>query len=202
MTTAVFFALDGTLLTRTEPVETTVATVLQEELGKGDDALVDVYMQAAAAATPALETDPRVAGMEAVAAEVEGDADPVALADAVAAAELAATAVPEGATSALESLAADGHVGVITDGDRERQRAKIAAHDLPVETVVTAAEAGGPKVDGAPYDLARERVDAAEYVMVGDDYAADVEAARAAGFVPIHYETDGPSLWRTLNALV
>ena len=56
--------------------------------------------------------------------------------------------------------------------------------------------------DGAPFELARERVTAEEYVMVGDDYEVDVEGARAAGFVPVHYEREGPNFWETLLALV
>jgi len=40
--------------------------------------------------------------------------------------------------------------------------------------------------------------------MVGDDYESDVEGARAAGFVPIHYENDddGPELFATLRAML
>ena len=39
--------------------------------------------------------------------------------------------------------------------------------------------------------------------MVGDDYECDVESARAAGFVPIHYEdTDGPDFFATLRAML
>jgi putative hydrolase of the HAD superfamily len=67
---------------------------------------------------------------------------------------------------------------------------------------VTAEEAGAHKPDGAPFELARERVTAEEYVMVGDDYEVDVEGARAAGFVPVHYEREGPNFWETLLALV
>jgi len=72
------------------------------------------------------------------------------------------------------------------------------------DEVVVSYDVGGHKVDGAPYDEIRDRLDADEYVMVGDDYESDVEGARAAGFVPIHYENDddGPELFATLRAML
>ncbi|WP_276411589.1 HAD family hydrolase [Haloarcula halobia] len=98
--------------------------------------------------------------------------------------------------------------------------ASFAHHDLTdhFDVVVASYEAGAHKPDPAPFDRLRDRLPADEYVMVGDDYEADVEGARAAGFVPVHYEHEarsasdgasgdqprdaGPDLWATLRALV
>jgi len=201
MTTAVFFALEGTLLTRTASREAVVRTALDATLGAAPDALVTAYFEAFAARADALDPEPHRAGMVAVAEQADADPDPEDLLSALRAADADALTVPEGALDALGTLGTDAHLGVLTNGDRAWTLDRIAAHDLPIQTVVTAAEAGARKPDPAPFELARDRVAADEYVLVGDDYERDVEGARAAGFVPIHYEESGPNFWKTLDAL-
>jgi len=71
-----------------------------------------------------------------------------------------------------------------------------------VDATVVSYEVGGHKTDGDPYEAVRDRLAADEYVMVGDSYAADVEAAREAGFVPVHYEDEGPDLFAVLKAFL
>ncbi|WP_424016904.1 HAD family hydrolase [Halorientalis pallida] len=204
MTAAIFFAVDGTLLSHTADRETVVERGLDAVLGEADPELVETYLDTLDERRAALDPGAERAGAEAVAAAVDGDFAPEALTDALREAEIAATTVPEAAPSALAALAETDHLGILTNGSRDRQTAKLAAHDLDgfFETVVTAPAAGAAKPDPAIYEYAREQVDADEYVMVGDDYEADVEAAREAGFVPIHYEDDGPSLWGALDALI
>lgn len=201
MTTAVFFALEGTLLTRTDSREAVVRTALDATLGAAPDALVTAYFEAFAERADALDPEPHRAGVAAVAAQADGDPDPEGLLSALRSADADAMTVPEGAPDALATLGTDAHLGVLTNGDRAWTLDRIATNHLPVETVVTAAEAGARKPDPAPFEVARDRVTADEYVLVGDDYECDVEGARAAGFVPIHYEKSGPSFWKTLDAL-
>ncbi|RXK50233.1 HAD family hydrolase [Halorientalis pallida] len=203
MTAAIFFAVEGTLLERTESPETVAERGLETVLGEAGPALVETYLDTVDQ-RPATDPAAERAGAAAVADAVDGDPDPDALVEAVREAEIEATTVPEAARSGLSALAESDHLGVLTNRSRDWQAAVLAAHDLDglFETVVTAPEAGAAKPDPAIYEHACEQVDADEYVMVGDDYEADVEAAREAGFVPIHYEDDGPSLWGALDALV
>ncbi len=63
-------------------------------------------------------------------------------------------------------------------------------------------DVGGHKTDGDPYDAVRERVDAEEYVMVGDSHESDVVAAREAGFVPVQYEDAETDLFAILTAML
>ena len=204
MTAAIFFAVDGTLLSHTADRETVVERGLEAILGTADPTLVETYLETLDERRAALDPEAERVGAEAVVAVADGDCDPDELVAAVRDAEFETTTVPEAARSALSALAETDQLGVLTDGGRERQAAKLAAHDLTelFETVVTAPEAGAAKPDPVIYDYAREQVDADEYVMVGDDYENDVKAAREAGFVPIHYEDGGPSFWRALDALV
>lgn len=204
MTTAVFFALDGTVLEFARPyrelLEATFAATVE---ATGAD-LVDAYTEAFTEHFGAFEPDPHLEGMRAVCETADVDADPAALVEGLRERELKATAVSDAARSSFEKLAAEHHLGIITNGVRDWQTAKLDHHDLGMfDTVVASYEAGAHKPDAAPFDLARERADADEYVMVGDDYEADVVGARNAGFTPVHYEPDdGLDFWAILDALV
>ena len=90
----------------------------------------------------------------------------------------------------------------------ERKRALTSEHVVELQlrvtdlfdAVVASYDVGAHKPESAPFDRLRERVAADEYVLVGD--SEDVAGARAAGFVPIEYTTDGPDLWATVEALL
>jgi len=215
--TAICFDLDGTLLQLTEPYESVLAGVLADHLDDPDPDVAEAYLDAFRPAFAGLEPAPYRTGMaaalEAAGADDparEGGAEPTPedLVDALLEAECRATTVPEPARAALDALADGAALGVITNGLPEPQARKLEHHDLEdrFDAVVTSYEAGAHKPDPAPFDLARERLPAAdEYAMVGDDYETDVEGARAAGFVPVQYEPgadDGPGFWETLQVLV
>ncbi|MFC7076933.1 HAD family hydrolase [Haloarcula halophila] len=205
MTTAVCFDLDGTLVHRTAPHETVTRAVLADHGIEADDAIVTTAQERFRAAQNALEPNPFERSMRAVLDETGRDGDPEAMVETLRERAYATTTVPEAAADCLDALAADGPLGLVTNGTRDWQLGKLAHHGLAesFDAVVTSYEAGAHKPDSAPFDLLRERLPADEYVMVGDDSEADVVGARGAGFVPIHYEeTDGPSFWATLRAMV
>jgi len=204
VTTAVFFALDGTLLTRTEPFDAVLADTLTAALGTVEADWLTRFEGRYAVHADALEPNPHERALADVIEAFDLDADPAALVDALAEADREATTVSDDAVEALGKLAADERLGVLTDGPREWQLGKLERHDLRgyFSAVVAADDAGARKPDEAAYEAAREAIDADEYVMVGDDYEADVEGARAAGFVPIHFEREGPDFWSTLLAML
>jgi len=208
--TAVCFALDDTLLAYDREYEAVVEETLATAYDAVSEEMVEGFLAAFENAVDAMAADPYHAAMAAV-GDVDGDRPDEArvesLVDALLEAEMAATSVPEAARSCITALAADEAVAVcvVTDGLPAWQREKLAHHGLAdvVTTVVTSYGVGGHKESGDPYDAVREEIDAVEYVMIGDDYTDDVEAARAAGFVPIHYEDDdGPDFFGTLEALL
>lgn len=203
--TAVCFALEGTLVTYDRPYAAVVRETLGTEFGTVADAMVETFLCTLEESGPTGDTDPTRVAM--TAAADAGGADPAVidrLLDALLEAETRATTVPPGATSALAGLAADESVAVcvLADDPPAWAREKLAEHGLAasVDAVITTRDVGARKETGVPYDAIRERVDAGEYVMIGPDDAADVEAARAAGFVPIHYE--GPDFFGSLDALL
>jgi len=210
MSTGICFDLDGTLVRFQRPYGAMLREVLVAELGEVEDPdhLVEVADGAFYAAFRDLEPNPVEASMAAVLEAAGREGDPAAMAQRVLDAEKAATAVPEGTHGSLATLAGSHPLAVVTNGVPDWQRAKLAHHDLlgHFETVVASYEVGAHKPDPAPFEAVSERIDADEYVMVGDSYEADVEGARAAGFVPIHAENpdDGrtPDFWAALRAMV
>ena len=120
--------------------------------------------------------------------------------------EFAATTVPQATRDALAELADDEETTLVclTDGVGDWQRAKLDHHDIAdaFDETVVSYDVAGHKAGGKPYDAVRERIDADEYVMVGDDYDADVKAARAAGFVPVYYENADTDLFEILGAML
>ncbi|MCU4717441.1 HAD family hydrolase [Halapricum hydrolyticum] len=205
MTTAIFFDCDGTLVRFERSYADLLRDVFESELGRTSDSLLGAYDEAFTAAFEALEPEPVRRGMEAVVAASDAEGDPDAMAAALQAAEHEHTTVPDGAYESLEVLGESDRLGVLTNGVGDWQREKLAAHDLLpyFETVVSSYDVGAHKPDPAPFEEARERIDAEEYVMVGDS-DSDVEGARNAGFVPVRVEEkeDAPEFWATLRALV
>jgi putative hydrolase of the HAD superfamily len=207
--TAICFDLDGTLLQLTEPYESVLAGVFDEHFDDPDAAVAEAYLDAFRPAFTDLEPAPYRTGMAAAVETAGADADPDELVAALLDAECRASTVPEPAREALATLGEDAALGVITNGLPDWQATKLDHHGLDdhFDAVVASYEAGAHKPDPAPFELARDRLpDAEEYAMVGDDYEADVEGARAAGFVPVHYEPgaddDGPGFWETLQVMV
>jgi len=201
---AAYFDLDGTLVHLDRPYEDVVLAALDEHLPAPDPALADAYGEAFFEAFRALEPEPMAAGMAAVLEAADGDpgVDPAALVERLREAEYRAATVPDGAAEALAAL--ELPVGVLTNGVRDWQVGKLERVGLAehVDAVVASYEAGAHKPDPAPFDLAEERLPAAEHAMVGDG-DDDVEGARAAGWVPVRYEPDdGPSFWTTVSAML
>jgi putative hydrolase of the HAD superfamily len=216
MTPAVCFDLDGTLVRYDRSFDELVAATVAAHLGTATDEVVDAYTDAFVEAFEALEPQPYHAGMDAALARAEDspeiddaavtDVDSDALVATYRDREYAAGTVSEATRDSLADLGADPDtsVAVVTDGVGDWQREKLAHHGLEdlVDATVVSYEVGGHKTDGDPYEAVRDRLAADEYAMVGDSYHSDVEAPRRAGFVPVHYEDEGPDLFAVLRAFL
>ena len=205
MTEALCFALDGVLVHRTRSDAEILRDVFAAHGIDPTDELLTTARDTFRRAFEELEPDPYRQSMTAAltAADAAGsDADPDALVATLREQTYDGTAVPEVARESLAGLAEDSALAVITNGPREWQVGKLAHHGLTdlFGAVVASYDAGAHVPDAAPFDRLRERLAADEYVMVGDEEAVD--GARAAGFVPIEYSTEGADLWATIDALV
>ena len=192
MSTSVFFDLDGTILEFTKPYGEIIGETFRVCLGGSTPELIETYNENFFEALLAIEPKPYLNGMRAVRAKIDRDTAPETLVSELRDREIAMTTVRDTARELLESLAERHHLGIITNGVTEWQKTKLKHHGLleRFETVVTSYEVGAHKPDAAPFDVARERSDADTPVMIGDDYEADIEGAREAGFVPVHLDRE------------
>lgn len=207
MTTTICFDLDDTVVHYPEPYKNIIQRTVEAHGIEYTDEVRAVSKEAFYTAFEALEPNPYRQSMAAVVEAVGADVDLDALVETLRETEFASTTVPEAARDSLTALAADNQLAIVTNGIREWQVAKLDHHGLTdlFGLFVASYEVGAHKPDSAPFDRVREELPADEYVMVGNEYETDVEGARNAGFVPIHYESGddgGPDLWDSIDALV
>jgi HAD superfamily hydrolase (TIGR01549 family) len=101
----------------------------------------------------------------------------------------------DGAAELLAAAAELGEVGILSNGFRELQRAKIARFELErwVRHVVLSEEVGAMKPARAIFDAAvrmacgEEAADGRRKLYLGDQFQTDVLGARAAGWFPVFY---------------
>ena len=191
---AVYFDCDGTLLTLECSYDALFESACDSVGVDATAAAQAAYGEAFFDAFGEFEPDPYRAGM-AAAVEAEGlDADPTALAAAYVDAEVAASTPAEGARDALDAFdGADASLGVLTNGVASVQRRKLAAAGLfdRFDAYLPSYEVGAHKPDPDIFAAARERLDADEYVYVGDSLEHDARPARDAGFLAVHVDTEG-----------
>lgn len=101
----------------------------------------------------------------------------------------------DGAVALLGLVRAHARVGVVSNNLLEEQRDKLRFCKLDrfIDVLVVSEEAGVSKPHPYIFKLALERLEcaAADVVMVGDSWAADVVGAQAAGIRPIWFNPDG-----------
>jgi putative hydrolase of the HAD superfamily len=185
---AVCFDLDGTLLSFERPYRDLLADAFERVAGECRDRWLDRYDEAFYDAFGRCEPDPVRRGFEAV----DADLDTAALVEALLDREIAACRPAPDLEAALDRLAGEYRLGVLTNGVPDWQRRKLRAHGLEnrFDAVVASYEAGAHKPEPAPFRLAERRLPADGYLMVGDS-DADVEGARAAGWTAHRYDGGG-----------
>ncbi len=97
----------------------------------------------------------------------------------------------------LEYLAPKYHLHLITNGFQEVQQIKIkvSGMDRYFEKLITSEEAGVKKPDPRIFYYALKKTGAlsAESLMIGDDYAVDIESARQVGIDQVFFDPNGLS---------
>lgn len=186
--TALAFDLDGTLLHFERPYRNILADAVADVRGDAPDAWLETYDEAFFEAFTAFESDP----VRRAFARIDGCSDPEPYATALLEAEIDAMSPPADARADLERLADRFDLGVLTNGVREWQLAKLRAHDLEeyFDATVASYEVGAHKPASEPYRALEERLPANRYVMIGDG-DSDIEGARTADWGAYRYDGDG-----------
>lgn len=202
---AVFFDLDGTLISERAGVaeaRAAVAAALRAQGRAVSDAayaaaaqrVIDLAIAANGGSWPASfsRLDAIAATLRALSLE---EAEAPALADLYKAERLAGLALLPGAREAVDAVGAVRPLGLISNGPSREQRQKLVLAGLSAcfAAVVVSGEVGVAKPDAAIFEraLAALGVQAGESVYVGNNYALDVEGARAAGLDAIWLDERG-----------
>lgn len=202
---AVYVDCDGTLLSLDCSYDDLFERACESA---GVDATADrqaAYGEAFFEAFESFHPDPYRAGMAAAAVEAGGlDADPSVLREAYVDAEVAASSPADGARAALDAF--DGPntaLGILTNGVTAVQRRKLEAAGLfdRFDAYLPSYEVEAHKPDPAVFEAARERLDADEYVYVGDSLEHDVRPARESGFLAVHVDPEAERGTVTVDGL-
>ncbi len=101
----------------------------------------------------------------------------------------------EGAEDVLQHASALGVVGILSNGFRQTQRAKIARFGLDrwAEHVILSEDVGAMKPSRAIFDAAWQAAgrEPRRRVYVGDSFATDIVGAKEAGWFPIFFDRHG-----------
>lgn len=192
MSVAVYFDLDGTLVTLDREYEDVLVETLEGAFGRVGDGWPAIVSESFFGHFEALADDPYRLAIADLCDREGLDADPGAVADRWVETELAATEVAPSVRSTLDALAeSDRHrIGLLTNGIGRVQREKLDRTGLAAyfDAVLVSHEFGATKPDPAIFEEAMARVDADEYVMVGDNYDHDVRPAEETGFTGVHVD--------------
>ena len=196
---AIFFDLDGTLLTSEQSFVEIFETACDRVGIEYDPTVHEYYTERFFAHFEDFRPNPFVtAGREAV-YEFDLDADGKALGRARIDAEIEATNVPEGVRVALADLRERHALGVVTNGVGDVQRRKLAAHNLDCfESVIISEDVGAMKPDPAIFGAAKDAIPASEYVYVGDSIDHDLPAGECGFRTVLLSDSDVPEADLTL----
>jgi HAD superfamily hydrolase (TIGR01549 family) len=97
----------------------------------------------------------------------------------------------DGARDLLAAIKPLARVAIVSNNllDEQQQKLRLCGFDAYIDELVVSEEAGSWKPDRGIFDtaLARLGCEAADAVMIGDSWTADVEGARAAGIRAIWF---------------
>lgn len=196
--TAVWFDLDGTLVTYERDFDRLVSDALVAAgVRNPPDGAYETFAERIFSALEECEPEPVVGAYEAVALEHGLEFDAAEAAAAHVELEVEASVPTDGALETVGAVAERAPVGVLTNGDGELQRAKLAAHGIDdlVDAIVISNEVGAVKPQAGIFETAEEALAAERHVYVGDEYESDVQPAKDAGWEAIHVRNDqGPNV--------
>lgn len=193
---AVLFDLDGTLIGRTQDIDTVYEQAFERVGATPFGEPAALWEALDGPPDPDDQAGHLCAGFARLAAQHDRpDADPLALANAlVAGIDNTQVTLRPGADRAVQAANAAGAVGILTNGPAHRQTEKVAAVGLGerVDTVVYAGDLPRRKPHTDPFERALTTLGVAptHTLYVGDSLAYDVAGAHNAG-MPTAWLDDG-----------
>lgn len=176
---AIFFDVDGTLLHFTENYERVLARTLEEVMGNAPNEWIRTidetfkHHQASGSSEAYRKAFSAIEGLQ------SGDIDQIL--DRLQRNEVKASRTAPGVETTLDQLDDAYHLGVLTNGIRAWQQAKLAAFGLDeyFSVFIGCDDTGAMKPETPPFEYAERQFSAEEYVLVGDSQADRKGAQRA-----------------------
>ncbi|QKQ98665.1 HAD-IA family hydrolase [Candidatus Nanohaloarchaea archaeon] len=185
MSVAIFFDLDGTLITYPEDFR----TLFEESIGSTvSDEVFDLYVDKLFQSIENLEDSPyQKAFREAEkVSDISFDADKAA--EKYIEIELNATELNQNLYNLMKKLSEEHSVGILTNGEGRVQKKKVKKHEISdvADDIIISNEVGSRKPDQEIFQIAKDRLQADNYIYIGDTYEEDIEPAKEAGFKTIY----------------
>lgn len=201
MSTAIFFDLDGTILTYDRSFPEIFETVCERMDVPYDREIEAYYTERFFENFRDFRPNPFVTAAREAVYEFDLDVDGKELGEARIDAEIEALQVPDGVRPALEDLSDRYVLGVLTNGVAPVQKRKLELHDLDdlFDAVLVSEEIGALKPDPDIFEAARRAVPAVDYVYVGDSIEDDLPAGECDFQTVIVAEEDVPEADLTVS---
>lgn len=185
MTTAIYFDLDGTLIS----YEKGFQGIFEQSLGfEVSEEIYDYWTEQVLGNIRNIEEKPYQKALEAVEKKFELGIDPEEATEKYIQAEIDCIKINRDLKDVLEKLSEKHQVGILTNGAGHAQRRKIERYGLDklVDEVIISNTEGIRKPDPEIFELARDRLDADNYIYIGDTFDHDIVPAKQNGFKTVY----------------
>lgn len=185
MTLAIYFDLDGTLISYPKDFR----SLFDEALGlQVEDEVYDMYVDELFSNLDKMIKDPYIKAFKGINEEFDLGIDPEEVAKEYISIELDATELNEELFEFLKSLSNNHKIGVMTNGDSKVQMAKVKKHGILdfVDEVIISNDVGVRKPDKEIFKLAKEKLNADDYIYIGDTFDEDIKPASNSDFKTIY----------------
>ena len=185
MSLAIYFDLDGTLIS----YPNNFRSLFDEALGfQVEDEVYDLYVDELFANLEEIVENPYFKAFNKINEEFDLGINPEEIAEEYISIELKATDLNEELFEFLKSLSKNHKVGILTNGASNVQIDKIRKHGISefVDEIIISNDIGARKPDEEIFEIAKKKLNAENYVYIGDTFDEDIIPASNSGFKTIY----------------
>jgi len=183
--TAIYFDLDGTLITYGRDFDKIFESALGFEVSQE---VHDYWTEQLLDNIEKIEEKPVYKAIKSTKKEFDLDIDPKKSTEKYIGEEVSSTQVFPQLKELVQNLSDNHKIGILTNGVGKVQMKKIEEHSLQeyVDEVIISNPEGVRKPNKEIFELAKERLPAENHIYMGDTFEEDIKPARKAGFKTIY----------------
>lgn len=185
MTTAIYFDLDGTLISYPDGFR----SLFEEAVGFSvEDRVFDFYVDQLFSYLDEMVDRPYVKAFRSIEDKFNLGISPIKVAERYIEIEVNATKANSEMLDFMAFLSDHYKVGVLTNGDGDVQRRKVESHSISeyAEEIIVSNDVKKRKPDKEIFELAKECLKAENYVYIGDTFDEDIKPAKETGFKTVY----------------